>query len=171
MKLSMKKKVIFGIIAGLCFALSLNAATTGTLSLTGTQPAILSITVTANPAASSLALSTNVTNLQVGSIVEQSNDTAGYTVTISSANAQALPSAVAFFKSATTTDTLPYTIQYGGAAVTFLATGAPVIVSNTTTKTVAAGTTNLVTVSFSGANANLGQATYTDTLTFTIAAK
>jgi hypothetical protein len=165
------RKSALAIFAGLCFSLSLHAATTGTLLLTGTEPAILTITVTTNPAAVSLALNTNVTNLLVGTVTEQSNDTAGYTVTLSSANALALPSAVAFLKSTTTADTLPYTIQYSGAAVTFPGTGAAATISNVTAKTGASGITNNITVSFSGASANLGAAIYTDTLTFSIIAK
>lgn len=165
------RKSALAAIAGLCAALSLHAATSGTLLLTGTEPAILTITVTTNPAAGSLALNTNVTNLLVGTVTEQSNDTAGYTVTLSSANALALPAPFAFLKSATTRDTLPYAIQYGGAAVNFLGTGAAATISNVTSKTTATGTTNNITISFSGASANLGAAIYTDTLTFSIIAK
>jgi hypothetical protein len=164
-----------GVIAGLCLSLALYAATTGSISLSGTQPAILSITATANAAATSLAVNTNVTNLLVGTVVEQSNDSAGYTVTLTSANAATAQGTSAFLKStkAGNADTLPYTLQYGTTTpvtVVFLSTGVATV-SNVTAKTGSAGTSNNLTLSFSGLTANLAQDVYVDTLTFTIIAK
>jgi hypothetical protein len=164
------KRSILAVLIGLALTLSLHAATTGTLTLTGNQPAILQITVTASSAASTLAVNSAVVDLLVGTIVEQSNDTAGYTVTISSANAKAASASTATLLGTTGGDVLPYTIKYGGVAVVFV-NGADAVVSNVTSKTVAAGSTKTVTISFDGTNANLGQSVYTDTLTFTIIAK
>jgi hypothetical protein len=175
MNISITTRRLIGTIAGLALALGLHAATTGSITLSGTQPAILSITATANAAATSLAVNTNVTNLLVGTIVEQSNDSAGYTVTLTSANAAATQGTSAFLKSAKAgnADTLPYTLQYGTVTpvtVVFLSTGISTV-SNVTAKTTGAGTSNNLTVSFSGLTANLAQDIYTDTLTFTIIAK
>lgn len=171
MNISHKKSVAFGLALGLYFSLSLGAATTGTLSLLGSAPPILQITVTAEPTASNLPLNTTVSNLKVGTVVELSNDNAGYSVTLSSANAQIAGSTTATFRSSQVADFLPYTIQYGGAAVTFPPGGAAAVVSNISAKTSAAGAVKIVTISFDGASAFLNNAVYSDTLTFTIVAK
>jgi hypothetical protein len=164
------KKVVLGVLTGLLLALGLHAATTGTLTLSGSQPAILQITVTANAAAGTLTVNSAVVDLLVGTIVEQSNDTAGYTVTLSSANGKAGSATTATLKGTPGGDLLPYSIKYGGVAVVFH-NGEDVVVSNVSSKTVAAGSTKTVTISFDGTNANLGQAVYTDSLTFAIIAK
>jgi len=151
---------------------ALFAANTGTITLTGSEPVILQITVTSAPAASVLALNTLVTNLVVGTVTELSNKRAGYTVTLGSANALAGASATPTLISPQTTDFLAYTIQYGGVAVVFPAGGAPAVVSSVSAKTSATGTVNSVTISFDGTSKFLNEsAAYTDTLTFTIISK
>ena len=127
--------------------------------------------MTAEPTASNLPLNTTVNNLKVGTVVELSNDNAGYSVTLSSANASITGSTTATFRSAQVADFLPYTIQYGGAAVTFPPGGAAATVSSLSAKTSAAGSVKIVTISFDGASAFLNNAVYSDTLTFTIIAK
>jgi hypothetical protein len=158
-------------VLGFCLAPSLGAATTGSLSLQGTAPPILQITVTAESTAASLPLNTTVTNLKVGTVVELSNDNAGYMVTLGSANALITASTTPTFRSSQVADFMPYTIQYGGVPVTFLPGGTATVVSNISAKTSAAGTVNIVTISFNGASAFLSTAIYSDTLTFSIIAK
>ena len=96
------------------------AQTTGTLTLTGSVPSILEITVTPAAAATGLDLTANEPGVTVGTVVERSNKKAGYTMSVSSANATATGGADAFFKSgdAGNADTLNYSITYGGTAVT-----------------------------------------------------
>jgi len=163
------KRIIVSLMILAAIAGVATAQTTGTTDLIGTVPAILSITVTANATASNLDLSTDQTDLVVGTVVEKSNKKAGYDVTIQSANAGA--GASAFFKSADAgnTDTLTYTVKYGGNPVTF--SGGSANVSNVTAKTPATGTSNDVSISYTGSTANLTEDTYGDTLTFTITAK
>jgi hypothetical protein len=164
-----KMRLIFAAVAMLAVALPGFSATTGTLLLQGTVPGILEITVSALPAASSLALETTQTNLAVANVTERSNRKAGYTVTLQSANAGA--GNAFFFKSAdpTNLDTLAYTLAYGGSPVNLVAGTA--LITDASAKTPAAGVAKSLAVSFSGAASYLGEDSYADTLTFTITAK
>ncbi len=164
------KKITIGVIIGLLFALNAQAATTGSISLSGNQPIILEITVTTEPTAATILLSTDVTDQKVGTVVERSNKKAGYTVTLSSASAAATASSTPSFRSIETVDTLAYTIKYGGAAVVFVA-GAPAEISNMSAKTSAVGVSKDVTISYTGSSSFLDESIYTDVLTFTILAK
>lgn len=166
---STKVKVLAISAAILLAAIPSFAATTGTLTLTGTVPAVLSITVTPQPAASALDLSQTVTNVSVASVNELSNRKPGYTVTLQSANAGS--GTAFFFKSAdvTNTDTLAYTLTYGGSPVSLVSGSA--LITDATAKTAAAGVTKNLAISYNGAASFLNQDTYSDTLTFTITAK
>ncbi|WP_455382918.1 hypothetical protein [Salinispira pacifica] len=147
------------------------AQTTGTLTLQGTVPGILSITVTPAGAASNLDLTTDVSNLTVATVTERSNQKAGYTVTVQSANAAASGGNTAYFEStdAAVSDTLNYTLTYGGTPVSF--TSGLATVTDTTSKTLGTGTTKNLNISYTGSTNFLTASTYQDTLTFTITAK
>ena len=83
----MNKKVL-SIISVMFISVSLSfAATTGSLLISGTVPEILEVTVLAAAGSTSLDLTQNVTDMHIGDVVERSNVVAGYTVTVSSANA------------------------------------------------------------------------------------
>ena len=160
------------ILAGiLAFATPSFAATTGTLTLSGTVPGILEIVVTPTPAASALDLTVDASNLAVASVNERSNRKAGYTVSVSSANALAAASNQAFLKSADVlnADTLSYSLSYDGSPVALVAGNAQV--SDVWTRTPAAGTDRELTISYSGTASFLNADAYADTLTFTITAK
>ena len=150
---------------------TLFAATSGTIVLQGTVPVILEVIVTTDPAAGSLDLSQNVTDVLVGTVVERSNKKAGYTVTIDSTNAVNAGSNVARFESAdpANLDTLDFTISYGGVPVA-LSSGSATV-SDQVVKTAAAGNSNEVRISYDGTTAFMYEDAYTDTLTFTITAK
>ena len=171
MNMSRLKRIFVGLIIGLVLAAGLSAApsATGSITLSGTQGNILSIPAVTGGAATTLALTTAVSNLVIGTVTELSNDTAGYKVTISSANALAKLSNTASLTSTTTPDFLPYTIEYGGTAVTF-ASGVGPVITSASTKTPLAGIVRNITVSFDGTAANLSSGFYSDTLTFTIIA-
>ena len=145
------------------------AATTGTLTLTGTVPAVLDISVTAQPAASTLDLSATISGVSVASVTERSNRKPGYTVTLHSVNAGS--GTTFLFKSAdvTNTDSLAYTLTYGGSPVTLVSGSA--LITDATAKTPAAGVTKDLQISYNGAASFLNQDSYSDTLTFTITAK
>lgn len=163
------QKTLFFVWVVLVFAsFPLAAQATGTLTLTGTVPPILSITVNALPAAATLNLSAD-TDVAVANVVERSNKKGGYTVTVESLNAVSSGASQPYFKSidAGNADTLTYTLSYGGTTVTFSAGRA--IVSDSNTRTTGAGVSKAVRVAYTGAF--LYEDTYSDTLTFTITAK
>ena len=145
------------------------AAPNASILISGSVPAILEISVTAAPAASSLPLTTTVSNLPIATVVERSNKKAGYTVELSSANATASGAAIATLNSSESPDVLPYILRYAGNAVVFQ--GGKAVVSDVSAKTNAAGTSRDVTISFDGASYFLDESTYSDTLTFTVIAK
>lgn len=145
------------------------AATTGNIALSGTVSSILEITITPDAGNASLPLTTDVTDRAVASVNERTNNRLGYTVTLTATNAVASSGSSAL-KGAVSTDSLPYTIKYGGSAVSFDASK-NCVVSNVNAKTTSAGTDKAVTISFSGSGYFLDADTYSDTLTLTIAAK
>jgi hypothetical protein len=162
-------KVIVAAVAIMMAAIPSFAATTGTLNMSGSVSGVLDISVTAQPAASALDLTVNQTNLLIATVTERSNWKTGYTVALQSANAGSGTSF--FFKSADVlnTDTLAYTLNYGGSAVTLVAGSA--LITDATAKTAAAGVTKNLQISYNGASTFLNKDSYADTLTFTITAK
>ena len=165
------KRIIVSLMILAAIAGVASAATTGSIVLSGTVTSILSITVTSSGAGSGLDLTTDQSNVNVGTVVEYSNLVVGYTVKITSANAKAAGVNDARFEGAdgANPDTLDYTVSYGGVPVTFSAGVATV--TDSTGKTPLAGSSNDVLISFSGSGANLRADSYGDTLTFDIASK
>lgn len=145
------------------------AQTTASITLQGTIPAILKIVVTPEPGISSLDLTSDL-NFKIATAVEISNKRAGYTVTVASTNAQTAGTDAPFFKGVAldNADTLPYSISYGGSAVTF--SGGVATVSTASAKTSAAGALKDVVLNYSGTSLFPNEDTYNDTLTFTITA-
>ena len=149
------------------------AATTGAVTPKGTVPAILEVTVTPTTGFDSLDLTAAVNNLEIAQVNERTNNKAGYTVTVDSTNGVADSLASGRFKSGTdplgNTDTLDYTVTYGGSAAP-LSNGSGTV-TNTTSKTTGTGVTNSVQITYDGTGSFLIADSYEDTLTFTIAAK
>jgi len=139
-------------------AIPMFAATTATLALSGTVAPITQISLSADPNASALPVGTATTDMKIASVTEISNDKAGYSVTLSSLNGSML-------KEANGSDTLTYTLNYGGNPVSFLGSTATLTNSNVRSGS-ASGTTNQLTISFPAAFLNADS--YSDTLTFTI---
>ena len=126
---------------------------TATLFLSGTVGNYVSITVTPNASATSLALAAGQSSpLQVATVTETSNTS--YSVTADSANG---------FSFTDGTDNLSYTLYYDGS---------PVASSGDTVATgsSASGVSRPVSVTFPAAPTNATTGTYTDTVTFTISA-
>jgi hypothetical protein len=137
------------------------AATTGTLLLQGIVPQKMSIVVTADTVASALDLSTSQTNLVVASVNEKSNSKTGYKVTITSANLSAL-------KRTDGPEVFSYTMKYNGAAVA-LTSIAGTTLTNSTAASV--NVNKSVSISYTGVdNESMVEGTYSDTVTFSIAA-
>ena len=147
------------------------ADTTGTLSLQGTVPGILEIAVTPEAVSSALDLSLDTAGVKVATVLERSNKKDGYTVTMESANAAAASSGTAFFANIdpAVASNLDYQITYDGNPLTL--TNGSAVISDVAVKTNAAGTSREVNISYNGASDFPYEGTYTDVLTFTIAAK
>jgi hypothetical protein len=145
----------------LTLAMPTFAATTGSLLLQGTVAQKISMTVTAQTAASTLDLSTTQVDLAVASVNELSNSKTGYKMTITSANLSSL-------KRTDGPDVFSYTMKYNSAAVS-LTTAAGTTVNYAAAASVNA--TRPVTISYTGkAPETMVEGTYADTVTFTIAA-
>jgi hypothetical protein len=142
----------------------------GNITLSGTVAPINEISVT--PVAgvyNVLDLANSQVNLVVATVLEESNHTTGYTVTLVSANAAAGTQARLMSTDGSNLHGIDYSMFYGpdsGTAVT-LTTG-----SATVTSTIGAapegGTLNNLGISYTG-NTFLNADVYTDTLTLTIA--
>ena len=142
------------------------AATTGTITLSGLIAQSCNITVTPQTGYNALDLTASPANLNVAIVNEQCNDPKGYTVAVTTANGTTtgvLKGAIAG-----NPDTVSYTMTYNGGAVTLA--GSSATVTDVTAKTAAAGVNKNLNIAYTG-NANLGADTYSDTLTFTITAK
>ena len=148
-------------------------ATSATITLKGTVAGILEITITPEAGHDSLDFASLQNGLLVATVTERSNLAAGYTVTIESANATSAGGGAQFFRSATNpnsnTDTLDYTMDYGGVAVILV--NGRALVSDVSQKTPGAGFQKQLTISYDASMAFLTADAYQDTLTFTIAAK
>lgn len=136
------------------------SATTATLALSGSVAPLTSITVTPDPNAGALPLGTAVTNLKIATVVELSNNKAGYTVSLSTLNGAQL-------KESAGSDSLAYTLTYGGSPVSFVGSSAT-LTATTQRSSSAAGRSSDLAISFAAAFLNADS--YTDTLTFNIAA-
>lgn len=140
----------------LLFSTSVFSATSGTLTLTGTVPKKVSIVVTPETVASTLDLETTATDLKVATVETKSNVTAGYTVTVTSLNSSKL------VHTTVSSQYVNYTLKLDTTSITF---GTPI--SFTGKGTVSRD----VSISYTGIDPSVyDNGTYTDTVTFTIAA-
>lgn len=140
---------------------SLHAATTGSVTLSGLVPKVVSIAVTPVAPYNTLDLTTTQANLPVANVQEQSNDTDGYTVTVSSLNAGLLKNGVV--------DSLVYTAKYN--AVSFALTVAPVTVTSVGSSVSIVDVTKSLTIGYTGVpSVSLMNGSYSDTITLSIVA-
>lgn len=151
------------------------AATSAGITLTGSVQQILNITVTPTAAASALDLTAVVSGLKIATVNAESNNTAGYQVTVSSANqssSKCTATAGPCFHSPVgggAGQNMPFTLVRNTVNVSF--TGATGSFVQTTARSVLGGDNYDAKISYDGVSASLPQATnYTETLTFTIAA-
>ncbi len=149
------------------------AATSAQLTLTGTVQQILAITVNPTAQATGLDLTGSVTALNVASVVAESNNPAGYAISVSSLNQNSgdcgAASGPCFHSaSATLNDDLSFTLLRNAVAVPF--SGATGTFVSTTARSAVGGDSYTANITYNGTSANLDQATdYSETLTFTIA--
>jgi hypothetical protein len=131
------------------------ADTSGTVKLSGTVS--LTCTVAVTDAGAQLNILSGSSNVAVGSVVENCNDGAGYTITVASSNNGTLKS------SATGAQAVAYTTSYDGTN----GSGASFAVSRSGAQF---NKTSAVSVTVP-ANAQAIAGSYADTLTITIAGK
>ena len=137
------------------------AATTGSITISGTVPAATAIVVTGSTGYNNLDLAATATNLQVATVNETNNTTNGYTVTVASTNAGQLKNG--------TLGSVTYTAKYNSTAFTL--SNAAAQVTNAPAANAIVNVSKPLTISYTGAAAGtLMTGTYSDTLTFTIAA-
>lgn len=137
-----------------------NAATTGSITISGVVPKVVSITVTSVAGFNTLDLTSTQTALTVANVQEQSNDSLGYSVTIASANAGKLVNG---------SNNIAYAAKYNNVSFTLSTT--PVTVTTQRAQTVVVNTTKPLTIAYTGVpSANMMSGTYSDTLTFTVSA-
>jgi hypothetical protein len=156
-KATMIAAAVFALAAG-----SAAAAANATLSLAGTVAPVLAISVVPEAFAAALPVGSTVTDQKLATVTEISNNPAGYSVSLASANGGALRGSLAG-----NADAVPYTLKYGNQAVVFslgLAT-----IADASARTGGAGSAKDLAISFAAAFLNAD--TYSDTLTFTITAK
>jgi hypothetical protein len=140
------------------------AATNASIVVSGTVPDLTSITVSTASDIQNLDLSADISGKSIATVTERSNRRTGYTVTLQSANGGALVGVDPL-----NADTVPYTLTYGGSPVTF--SSGTATVTDASSKTTGTGTSKNLAISVAGATLFPNSDTYSDTLTFTIAAK
>lgn len=137
------------------------SATTGNITLSGTVPAVTSISIAPVAGYNILDLTATQTNTPVANVTEANNTALGYTVTLSSGNSGLLKNGAL--------GTLAYTCKYNGNSAALSST--PVVVTTTSSQNNVVHTVKSLTISYTGISSdNLMQGTYSDTLTFTIIA-
>ena len=163
----MKKITILAVallsISSIAFAQQLSDSASLTISGTVEKFVSIAITPTGN---TGLNLATDLTDHSVASVNEYSNVAAGYTVEVESANNWQL-------LGQTNGDALSYTATYDSASVDQSIATATITDANDRTGGFGdvTGVDKVFAISYSGANANLYNDYYEDTLTFTITAK
>lgn len=166
LKIALTVLVLLTVSAGTSFA-----ATTGQLLLQGTVPGILEITISPAADSNDMDLSVDEANVKVATVIERSNKKTGYTVTLESANAvtQSADNGVFINQDGEISESLNYNVSYAGDPVAFSSGAA--LISDVSGKTTGAGESKDVAISYNGSSDFPYEGTYSDTLTFTIAAK
>lgn len=138
------------------------AATTGQLQLQGVVPVVLSLSVTPQPAATTLDLTSTQTDLLVASINEVSNSNTGYKISISSLNDGDLERSGG-------TETLTYSLKYDSVVVNLVGSSVTPVVAKTNNVGSVHNLNSDVSISYTGQSSNsMVSGTYIDTLTFEI---
>lgn len=148
---------------GFLFALPMAsyAALTGSITISGSISAATAIVVSTVAGYNSLDLTTTATDQNVATVREINNTAAGYSVTLTSANAGKLKNG--------SLGQVTYTAKYNGSAVTLAAS--PQTVTTQGSQSAVVNVVKNFAISYTGTAAqDLMVGTYSDTLTFTIAA-
>ncbi len=145
------------IVTIICFQVSLFAATSGTLQLTGTYPLLLDITVIQQAGHDTLDLINGANRQLVATISEYSNSSNGFTISATSANNGLLTNG--------SLSSVPYSLWYDNINLD-MASGTIQAKSVSTVSATHTDSSN-VEITFSGSS-DLLQGEYSDTITFVI---
>ena len=141
-------------------------ADTATLNLSGDVPSFASIDVSTPTFA--LDLASDATDVPVCDVTEICNDNDGYTVQITSTSVSSGDGLNPSLTGSSHGETISYSMKYGGTTTT--STAGAFDVTDASAKTSATGSVKSFQLSYI-IPPGIGADTYTDTLTFTIAAK
>ncbi len=163
-------------LGGALMGFAAGQAAAATLNIGGNVPGNCVVTVTPDSNATSLTLTDNnsATAVTVGVINEKCNDPQGYKVDIGSANATTDSSNQAHMDSATTSDTMNYTIVYDttGTPIDVVLTGGDGVMEDVTgttkPKTGGGGVDVTIGIKYDGTAYFMSEATYTDVITITL---
>ena len=159
------KKLILAALLALGLITPLNAATTAFITLTGTVPLVLTLSVTSTGNGTGLDLSTAQTNLKLADVLAVTNRPSGLTVTIKSGNVTNGDCTSPCFYSSSTSDSVDYTLDRDGTGLTFSGDTATYV----TTASRGASNTDLQ-LSYSAATTQAEATDYSDDLTLTVTA-
>ncbi len=141
------------------------------VTVTGRMAQIVDLYADREPGIRSLDLTATATNFLIATVFERSNSFTGYTVTVQSVNLAADLSGATgpFFAHTTASDTLDYSLTYGGAPVAGWAGGSATLTDSAAT-TAPEWIDRELRISYSGSS-TLAAGDYEDRLVITITAK
>ena len=167
--LDMRKSICVWIII-LFASLSLSfAGNSAVLHLNACVPNHVAISIVSTPFASKINILQDPQDELLGTVIEMSNSLDGYLVYVSSDNATAELSSMALLKQGEDL-TIPYYITYGGAPVEF-SNGAAKVTDHIGLPDSGLTAEKEVRLVFIDSSGNIAPGSYSDTLTFTIAAR
>lgn len=143
-------------------------AADATLPISGTVEASTTVSFSVASVADLVLDSATPITRTLGDLTETSNTTLGYTVVATSTNGVAANAATGILTGSVGSDTVTYTISYGGVGKAFVL---GVATLNDTTAASGGPVTTAISIIYTPGSGVLTAATYSDTITFTITAK
>jgi len=173
MKTNMFVKQVVAALAAAAFVGGASVSLAADVILSGSVAAITTVTVGSTAPLGSTLGTAGLTDFEVATATEKNNVTAGYKITVSSANAAAAASGsrdVCKLINAVNSGTpIIYHMKYGGVDVELVATTGAFTIDRTTTVNTPTGVDKILAVSTSAATSSLA-GTYTDTITLSVVA-
>lgn len=172
-KVLILQSCLLGLAAMLLFPASGHAQSQ--ITLTGSVAQNCTLSASASAGASTLNISDGAQHVQVGTVLQNCNKKAGYTVVVTSANCGTAPTGAKLVGTGATPDTLAYSVESdnpttGGSSATVTGLLASVCTSQNARAVTGAkisAENSTIYVNYTG-NSGLAADTYTDTLTFTM---
>jgi hypothetical protein len=173
---SLRLRIGAGAFSAILIAAAAPGFAANTIPLSGTAGAVCSISTTVDPGAANLPITTpGPQTVTVGTVLQSCNITAGYTLTVTSANCAPAPAGAKLVQGS---NNLPFSVNAtnpttGGstASVTGLLSGTCTgQITRDVTGAAVTSETSTIAAAFTG-SATLFPGTYQDTLTFTMTTK